>query len=297
MTECPSLTELPPNPPVITVDMLKYLIVNTYSRSVGTVVTVRCQPGLTLVGPSSVTCMQSGHWSADPYCKMPNEVTTATPTSNEEENTMILIIVLGVVGFLVAALIIFVCVALYCGRRGNKKTKQYRDSSEYYLEDGSSHPYSLSRKVDDNNPRHNMNETRHFHDYPDRYRYYENNTEEYNNQLRDDGQGQHQGYYDHRYQQREDKRHTRSKFNRFRTDVDHMRQAYSLNDLDDEKQYETQNTEGDEDKHIRDIRRDRYLWRRRSSISNLNIPRPYYSSNKTPYNAVYYAPDFTSPYI
>ena len=60
---------LPPNAPVITVDLLDALIVSTYNRRIGTVVLVRCQPGLSLVGPSTVTCMQSGFWSADPYCK------------------------------------------------------------------------------------------------------------------------------------------------------------------------------------------------------------------------------------
>ncbi|XP_045197914.2 uncharacterized protein LOC123552363 isoform X2 [Mercenaria mercenaria] len=232
--------------------------------------------------------MQSGYWSAEPYCALPGDVTTSSPKSGMDE-TLILVIVLAVVGFLVAALIIFVCVAMFWGRNKNhyKKHKRYRDSTEYYLEDGSSQPYSISRKADDNMQMYHTNTIHPPND--DGWQHQHFSQPEDTDEVHHSSNGR-------RYQQNPDRRHFRYKCPRCIQKTDSLRQAHSLNDLADEAQREHHNNEKDEEKQIRDNRRDGYLWRRRSSLSNLNIPRPYYDQGWTPNYSVYYGPDM-SPYI
>ncbi|KAH3700405.1 hypothetical protein DPMN_075381 [Dreissena polymorpha] len=39
----------------------------------GTVATLTCNTGYTLVGPSSMTCLQDGRWSYNPACSIKSE--------------------------------------------------------------------------------------------------------------------------------------------------------------------------------------------------------------------------------
>ena len=58
------------------------------------------------------------------------------------------------------------------------------------------------------------------------------------------------GNYERRYQHVPNRRHIRSKYDRYTNGDDVMRQAYSLNDLEDDKHYEYRNTDRDEEKQM-----------------------------------------------
>ena len=69
IAECPSLTTLTNDTIILTKDDVMELQVSTWTRTVGTVVDVTCQPGLKLEGEKRLTCLASGSWDADPLPK------------------------------------------------------------------------------------------------------------------------------------------------------------------------------------------------------------------------------------
>lgn len=144
MTACPSLTGLTASTTIITKELVDDLIVSTYSRTVGTTVTVKCRDdfGFNLVGPSTVTCQANGAWTGSPYCSTTPVGGTTNSNTTGLDDQKILIIVLVVVGVVVAALILFVCIAMFWGRKRHRRQKRYK-----YDDDDSSVTYSTHREM------------------------------------------------------------------------------------------------------------------------------------------------------
>ncbi|XP_052811411.1 uncharacterized protein LOC128239025 isoform X2 [Mya arenaria] len=279
MTDCPSLTNMLPNSTFITKETYRELQVSTWAMSPGTVVRVSCLDGLELVGEPEVTCLDSGLWSADPYCEVK---TTPLPTRPDGmDEPLIIVIVLVVILVLVAAVIIFVCIALAMGRgRGNKHKRSKNGDTD-------SMPYSVSTHVFDQNIAlyGNMGRSQIVGEENDNAVYYHNDPT----------------------RRRERAVHHSSKEipeNQQQTEGDVYYVSCRMANENPSPGYHSDDcvycSEGQRLPRIRDFyeeddrgsptehemnksRRDEFLWRKGDSvISDFTIPRPHYQSKHTP---------------